>query len=75
MDKFLDAVRDGVELAGGLMDAGAPRDAAIEFAAETIDQLVDWRKVIHGKVGVAIERLDGKLIRAAIRIALKGLDR
>ena len=75
MDKFLEAIRDGVELASGMIEAGATRDAAVEFAATAIDNLVDWRKVIHGKLGVAVEKLDGKIVAAAIRIALKGLDR
>ena len=51
-----------------LLSKGHTPEEAREVLAEMIDELLDFDELIKGPVGVAIEQVDGHVIRLAIRL-------
>lgn len=58
------------DLYDALIHAGERPGAAAKQIAQTIDDLIDWRLVVKGPVGVALEAVDFEVIRTAIRLGL-----
>lgn len=63
-------VDEVVDLVDDLLDGGSTEDEAIEAVAVFLDRLIDAGVWIPGPVGIAIEAIDGPLIRAVISLVV-----
>ena len=59
-----------LELVDELVDEGADREEAIDAVVEFLDRLLDLGALVPGPAGVALETVDGPLMRAAIGLVV-----
>lgn len=74
---LLDAVPvdDVRELARAALARGHSVDDVVDELARLVDQAVDWTSVLKGPVGVLLEAVDGAIVRKAIRVIVRAVDR
>ena len=61
---------DVLELVDELVEDGADREEAIDAVVEFLDRLLDLGALVPGPAGVALETVDGPLIRAALGLVI-----
>ena len=58
------------ELADSLLADGLSKDESAELISESLDEMLQFNRIIRGPAGAALEAIDGPVLKAAVKLVL-----